>query len=65
MTVMLFWLVVVIIVVGFLSYLIGKLPIDEPYKSIAKAVLVFILVLYVIFVVASLFGIPTGSARLP
>lgn len=54
----LFSLVIAIVIVGFLCWLIRKLPIDEPFKSVAQGVLVFFLVLYVIFVVASLLNVP-------
>ena len=61
----LIWVVVAVLVVGFLVWLIDQLPvIADPYKTIAKGTLVFVLVIYIIFLVISLFGGAT-LPRLP
>lgn len=57
MLISLIWIVVAVLVVGFLVWLVDQIPvIAEPYKTIAKGTLVFVLVLYIIFIVIGLFG---------
>lgn len=57
-----FILVLVIIAIGFAVYLIDKVKIDQTYKDIAKAVLIFALIVYLLFWVAGLLGIVTPHA---
>jgi energy-coupling factor transporter transmembrane protein EcfT len=57
-----FQIVVALLVIGFLVWLGQKLPVAEPYKSIATGVVVFAVVLWILYVVYSAFfgGAPVG-----
>lgn len=46
-------IIIAVLLCGFLVWLLGFLPIAEPYNQIAKGLIVFAVVLYV---VAVLFG---------
>ena len=52
-----FWLVLVVVCVGFLVWLVDKLPIDPDYKTIAKGILLFALIVAVIIFIAGLLGV--------
>ena len=61
---LLFGLVIVIVVIGFLFWLLDKAPISEPFKTIARGVCVFVLIIYLLYVAMSFLGVaPTGLVR--
>jgi hypothetical protein len=52
----LFGLLIVVLVAGFLAWVIGKLPFVEPqFKSVAQGILLFFLLLFVLFTLYAMF----------
>lgn len=48
---LLFEILVMLVVVGFGIYLLQFLPIAEPYKGIMKAVILFVVIIFLLYAV--------------
>lgn len=42
-------IVLMLVVVGFLVWLLGFLPIEEPYKTLVKGIIIFVVVVMIIY----------------
>ena len=60
---LLFGLIILIVIVGFLFWLLEKAPLAEPFRTIAKGICVFVLILYIIYVCGSLLGVSWPPLR--
>lgn len=56
-------LLVVVLIIGFILWVVKKVPMDQTYKEVVSGLAILILVIYVIFVLGSLAGVTTFRVR--
>lgn len=52
-----FELIILVVVLGAVAWLIGILPIPQPFQQVAQGILVFILVIIVLVWLLNFFGV--------